>query len=155
MPQKTILLKPVDYLISKLIAMSGKKIAGLIFIALFALSANAQQPNGKKNINSRVTDVWVVFKTHFDLGFTDLPENVFKRYREEMMDNALMIIEKSQTLPEEKRFAWTVSGWPLQAQILGPLQTPEHLSFTGFLLPHIQNHWIMKIWCGVWGFHQR
>ena len=125
MPQKTILLKPVDYLISKLIAMSGKKIAGLIFIALFALAANAQQPKGKKNINPRVTDVWVVFKTHFDLGFTDLPENVFKRYREEMMDNALTTIEKSQTLPEEKRFAWTVSGWPLQAQILGPLQTAE------------------------------
>ena len=25
-----------------------------------------------------VTDIWVVFKTHFDLGLTDLPENVFK-----------------------------------------------------------------------------
>ncbi|QIL40526.1 hypothetical protein G7074_15390 [Pedobacter sp. HDW13] len=72
-----------------------------------------------------VTDIWVVFKTHFDLGFTDLPENVFKRYREEMMDNALSIIEKSKTQPKEKRFAWTVSGWPLEAQILGPLQTPE------------------------------
>lgn len=73
----------------------------------------------------KVTDIWVVFKTHFDLGFTDLPENVFKRYREEMMDNALGIIEKSKTQPKEKRFAWTVSGWPLEAQILGPLQTPE------------------------------
>lgn len=72
-----------------------------------------------------VTDIWVVFKTHFDLGFTDLPENVFKRYREEMMDNALTVIEKSRMQPKEKRFAWTVPGWPLQAQILGPLQTPE------------------------------
>ena len=59
-----------------------------------------------------VTDIWVVFKTHFDLGFTDLPENVFKRYREEMMDNALTVIEKNRMLPKEKRFAWTVSGWP-------------------------------------------
>jgi len=72
-----------------------------------------------------VTDIWVVFKTHFDLGFTDLPENVFRRYREEMMDNALPIIEKGRTQPKEKRFAWTVPGWPLQAEILGPLQTPE------------------------------
>ena len=105
--------------------MQGKKIAVLFFIAFFMLGANAQQTNEKKQNNSKVTDVWVVFKTHFDLGFTDLPENVFKRYREEMMDNALKVIENSQTQPKEKRFAWTVSGWPLQAQILGPLQTPE------------------------------
>lgn len=76
----------------------------------------------------KVTDIWVVFKTHFDLGFTDLPENVFERYRVEMMDKALAIIEKSAEQSPEKRFAWTVSGWPLQAQILGPLQTPERKS---------------------------
>jgi len=73
----------------------------------------------------QVTDIWVVFKTHFDLGFTDLPQNVFGRYRVEMMDNALAVIEKNAQQPPEKRFAWTVAGWPLQAQILGPLQTPE------------------------------
>ncbi|GAO44063.1 hypothetical protein [Flavihumibacter petaseus] len=76
-------------------------------------------------LTAQVTDIWVVFKTHFDLGFTDLPENVFKRYREEMMDNALRVIESNENAPKEKRFAWTVSGWPLEAQILGPLQTPE------------------------------
>jgi hypothetical protein len=72
-----------------------------------------------------VTEVWVVFKTHFDIGFTDLPENVFKRYRSEMMDKALGVIEKNANQPPEKRFSWTVAGWPLQAQILGPLQSPE------------------------------
>lgn len=74
---------------------------------------------------SKVTDVWVVFKTHFDLGFTDLPENVFARYRGEMMDKALEVIQKNISQPPEKRFAWTVAGWPLQTQILGPLQNPE------------------------------
>jgi len=73
----------------------------------------------------QVTDVWVVFKTHFDLGYTDLPENVYARYRGEMMDNALNVIEKNTQLPPEKRFSWTVAGWPLQTQILGPLQSPE------------------------------
>src|SRR4051794_18985400 len=82
--------------------------------------AQPQQTNNKGV--PKVTDIWVVFKTHFDLGFTDLPENVFARYRGEMMDNALNIIEKNATLPPEKRFAWTVPGWPLYAQILGPLQ---------------------------------
>ncbi|MBS0028031.1 hypothetical protein ACTJJ0_06800 [Chitinophaga sp. 22321] len=97
----------------------------LLLLLTMSVSTAIAQQQKKTRINPKVTDIWVVFKTHFDLGFTDLPENVFKRYREEMMDNALAVIEKSATLPPEKRFAWTVSGWPLQAQILGPQQTPE------------------------------
>lgn len=87
-----------------------------------ALPASAQKTAPG---NSKVTDIWLVFKTHFDLGFTDLPENVFQRYRGEMMDGALKIIDQNAKLPKEKRFTWTVPGWPLSEQILGPLQTPE------------------------------
>jgi hypothetical protein len=36
----------------------------------------------------KVTDIWVVTKTHFDLGFTDQAENVFDRYRVEMMEKS-------------------------------------------------------------------
>lgn len=97
----------------------------LLLLMLMSIATAVAQQQGKKSTPPKVTDIWVVFKTHFDLGFTDLPENVFRRYREEMMDNALTVIEKSATLPREKHFAWTVSGWPLYAQILGPLQTPE------------------------------
>ncbi|NLR80873.1 hypothetical protein [Chitinophaga eiseniae] len=97
----------------------------ILLLMLMSIATAIAQQQGGKNIHPKVTDIWVVFKTHFDLGFTDLPENVFRRYREEMMDNALTVIEKSATLPPEKHFAWTVSGWPLYAQILGPLQTPE------------------------------
>jgi len=94
-----------------------------LFVSTFFISDKSFSQANKKT--EHVTDVWVVFKTHFDLGFTDLPENVFKRYRAEMMDNALGVIEKNTSQSPEKKFAWTVSGWPLQAQILGPLQTPE------------------------------
>lgn len=87
-----------------------------------ALPASAQKSAAD---HPKVTDIWLVFKTHFDLGFTDLPENVFQRYRGEMMDGALKIIDDNAKLPPEKRFAWTVPGWPLSEQILGPLQTPE------------------------------
>ncbi|MEO8823649.1 MAG: hypothetical protein ABI366_08740, partial [Ginsengibacter sp.] len=105
--------------------MSKIKIVVLFLFVLFGLVANSQKTKEKKNINPKVTDIWVVFRTHFDLGFTDLPENVFKGYREEMMDNALMLIEKNETQPKEKHFSWNVAGWPLEAQMLGPLQTPE------------------------------
>ena len=40
-----------------------------------------------------------------------------------MMDSALGIIDQERRLPPEKRFTWTISGWPL-AHILGPLQDP-------------------------------
>jgi hypothetical protein len=99
----------------------------ILFFTMLILSAGAyaQQHNTGSVGAPKVTDIWVVFKTHFDLGFTDLPENVFARYRGEMMDNALSVIHENSTLPKDKHFVWTVPGWPLYAQILGPLQTPE------------------------------
>jgi hypothetical protein len=91
-------------------------------MAFFVIQGVEAQPGRD---SSKVTDIWVVFRTHFDLGFTDLAKNVFKRYREEMMDNALRLIENNEKQPREKRFSWSVAGWPLEAQMLGPLQTPE------------------------------
>jgi alpha-mannosidase len=99
------------------------KILSLSILILLAPTAAAQKPEIPDQ--PKVTDIWLVFKTHFDLGFTDLPQNVFGRYRGEMMDNALEIIDTNAKLPAKRYFAWTVSGWPLSAQILGPLQTPE------------------------------
>jgi hypothetical protein len=70
-----------------------------------------------------ISDVWVAFKTHFDIGYTDTIEGVLRKYRVQMMDKALGIIDQERQLPPEKRFAWIVPGWPL-AHILGPLQEP-------------------------------
>lgn len=72
----------------------------------------------------KVTRVFVVIKSHFDLGFTDQAENVFQRYRVEMMDKALGVIDRNRALPADQRFVWTVPGWPLAAQMLGPKQDP-------------------------------
>lgn len=72
-----------------------------------------------------VTDIWVVFKTHCDLGYTMSAGDVFKKYRENMMDNAIRLIDADKNKPVEERFKWTIAGWPMKAQILGPLQTPE------------------------------
>ncbi|MCU7552539.1 hypothetical protein OCK74_25700 [Chitinophagaceae bacterium LB-8] len=72
-----------------------------------------------------VTDIWVVFKTHCDLGYTMSAGEVFKKYREDMMDNAIKMIEADRLKPAEDRFKWTIAGWPMAGAILGPLQTPE------------------------------
>jgi hypothetical protein len=92
----------------------------LLTAAILALAAVSA---ARAESAPKVEDVWVVFKTHFDLGYTDRVANVLKRYREEMMDNALKSIEADRQAPPEKRFAWTVAGWPMK-HILGPEQDP-------------------------------
>ena len=69
----------------------------------------------------KIEHVWVVFKTHLDIGYTDRIEDVLKKYRENMMDGALKVVEASRQLPPEKRFSWTLAGWPL-THVLGPQQ---------------------------------
>lgn len=78
--------------------------------ALVGIAAGASE--------AKVEQVWVVFKTHFDLGYTDLAESVFTRYRVDMMDGALAAIEQNRSQPPDKRFVWTVAGWPLARAIL-------------------------------------
>ncbi|MFI5382096.1 MAG: glycosyl hydrolase-related protein [Tepidisphaerales bacterium] len=70
-----------------------------------------------------VEDVWVVFKTHLDIGYTDRVDAVLNKYRVNMMEGALKVVEASRDLPPEKRFSWTLAGWPL-AHVLGPQQDP-------------------------------
>lgn len=63
--------------------------------------------------------VVIVFKTHFDIGYTDLASNVLQRYRTSMIDEALEVCDRSRDLPPQQRFVWTLPGWPM-AQITAP-----------------------------------
>ncbi len=93
----------------------------LLIVAISMLLLN--HANAQNNaVSNKVTDVWIVVKSHFDLGFTDLAENVFNRYRIEMMDRALKVMEANKGYSKEDQFVWTVPGWPLYAQMLGPKQ---------------------------------
>jgi hypothetical protein len=67
---------------------------------------------------SAVDQVIVVFKTHFDLGYTDMASNVVHRYRTSMIDAALEVVDLNAALPPEQRFVWTLPGWPM-AKIAG------------------------------------
>lgn len=70
-----------------------------------------------------IEHVWVVFKTHLDIGYTDRIEAVLKKYRVNMMEDALKVIEASRALPAAQRFSWTLAGWPL-SYVLGAAQDP-------------------------------
>ena len=72
---------------------------------------------------SQVKEIILVFKTHFDIGYTKLASEVVETYRTTMIDQALDVVDAAENLPEEKKFIWTVPGWPM-AKILED-QTPE------------------------------
>ena len=97
------------------------------FAALFGaapLPAADPKPQSTVPPAAKVEQVVVVFKTHFDIGYTQLAREVVDRYRTSMIDKALAVCDASEKLPPENRFVWTIPGWPMQ-QILWPGQTPE------------------------------
>ena len=103
----------------KLPALLGLLAAGSALAADNPLSGQANT-----NLPSQVREIIVVFKTHYDIGYTDLITNILTRYRTQFADKALAVIDQSRSLPPEQQFAWTVPGWPLK-EMLWPGQSPE------------------------------
>jgi hypothetical protein len=55
------------------------------------------------------SDIIVVFKTHLDIGFTDLARNVVARYMKDFIPGALELAKKTRSSPN--RFVWTTGSW--------------------------------------------
>jgi hypothetical protein len=81
----------------------------------------AQSPSAARTGLQRVV---IVYKTHFDIGYTTMAREVVHGYRTEMADRALEAIQRNRSQPKEQQFVWTVSGWPMK-QILWDGQSPE------------------------------
>jgi len=60
---------------------------------------------------SRINEIIVVCKTHFDIGYSDRVEDVLNYYRTTMIDRAVDLIDRSKELPQEEQFTWTCPGW--------------------------------------------
>ncbi|NRF94097.1 hypothetical protein HQN89_24540 [Paenibacillus frigoriresistens] len=58
--------------------------------------------------------IYVVFKTHVDLGFTDLASNVMTQYKEDMMNDVLAICEKTKKDGPDHHYVWTLPAWMLK-----------------------------------------
>jgi hypothetical protein len=91
------------------------------FLFAFFLTAAVIAP---ARAEDGVREIVVVYKTHFDIGYTDLVTNVLTRYRTGFVDGALKLCESTQSLPPDHQFVWTVPGWPLK-EMLWAGQTPE------------------------------
>lgn len=104
-------------------AFAGSIALGLtVFLCVLAPAAEHSETSAKGP--KKLKKVVVCFKTHFDIGYTDLASKVIESYRTTMIDQALEVYEASKALPPEHRFVWTLAGWPM-TQVLWPGQTPE------------------------------
>ncbi len=93
-------------------------------VALMVQGRNAGQR--EVMLTPGVREIIVVFKTHFDIGYTDMASNIVKRYRTTFMDTALQVVDQNRGQPPAQQFVWTIPGWPMHKMLEDwPGQKPE------------------------------
>ncbi len=55
--------------------------------------------------------IYILFKTHLDIGFTDLSANVVRRYMDTFIPNAIAAAKELKESGSEAGFVWTVGSW--------------------------------------------
>lgn len=71
------------------------------------------KPVYAETVNTSVEEIIIVFKMHFDIGYTDYAERILQEYRTDMIEEALHNIAESKRLGKPK-FVWTVPAWPMK-----------------------------------------
>lgn len=71
-----------------------------------------------------IDTVHVVFKTHLDIGFTDLAERVIERYEKEFIPKAIQLAEQLEAEGGKERFIWTTGSWLIE-RYLGRASSKE------------------------------
>ena len=60
----------------------------------------------------KIKKVYVVYKTHLDIGFTDMGKTVLDRYVKEYIPKSVNLALRLNT-PEHKKFVWTLGSYPI------------------------------------------
>lgn len=63
---------------------------------------------------SSIATVHVVFKTHLDIGFTDLARNVKRAYVEDFIPGAIRLSRDLEQAQGPERFVWTTGAWLIE-----------------------------------------
>lgn len=58
-----------------------------------------------------IRKIHLIFKTHLDVGFTDLARNVVRAYFEQHIPNALKVAREIRESGSDDRFVWTTGSW--------------------------------------------
>jgi len=81
----------------------------LIYCQVFVPNSIAESTSNTASTN--VKEIIVIFKTHFDIGFTHRVDDIIRFYRTEMLDQAFQVMEQMEDRPKEERLSWTLPGW--------------------------------------------
>lgn len=58
-----------------------------------------------------VRKVHVIFKTHLDIGYTDLAANVLEKYFNDFIPAAVRLAKETREAQPQQRFKWTTGAW--------------------------------------------
>lgn len=94
-----------------------KRILLICYLFFIANSAGAQiaaieLDKGTEKVP--VEDIIIVFKMHFDIGYTDWAESILQHYTTSMVKESLQSIEATRKFPKEDQLVWTLPGWPVK-----------------------------------------
>ena len=81
-----------------------------VLACLPAVAARAQA-------NVGIEKVYVIFKTHLDIGFTDLSSVVEEQYVNEFIPKALAVADELRAAGGEERYVWTTGAWLVSAYL--------------------------------------
>lgn len=91
-------------------------------VSTIALGADDISPHPA----SRLNEIIIVYKTHVDIGYTQMAREVIEKYRTTMIDHALEVVEQNRDLPPDQQFTWTIPGWLMKTILEDwPGQTAE------------------------------
>lgn len=62
-------------------------------------------------MKTTIKKVHVIFKTHLDIGFTDMGKNVVERYMKGFIPQALELSEQLEREEGGVKFVWTTGSW--------------------------------------------
>lgn len=81
-------------------------------LLLFVVSISFCRMDAQESeVNTSVEKVYVVFKTHLDVGFTELPSVVAENYVSNFIPKALDVSEKLYAEGAEEKYVWTTGSW--------------------------------------------
>lgn len=94
--------------------MNRRKFIQNCSLGSFGLMAAPVCVGGSANFEAddqSITKVYLIFKTHLDIGFTDLAANVIKTYMQDFIPAALSLSEDLRKNQAKDRFVWTTGSW--------------------------------------------
>ncbi|MDR2954528.1 MAG: DUF5054 domain-containing protein [Prevotella sp.] len=86
--------------------MKNKRFPFFLILILLSITGMTGQ-----NSNPSVKKVHIIFKTHLDVGFTDLSSKVEQRYINDFIPKAIAVAEELRQSGAKERYVWTTGSW--------------------------------------------